>query len=105
MKEISSHQLVSIVITKDKEKGGSITLPAQKVRKLAVKLHGRAIQSSLGELSFKKMAFQYPKYVMVTETVVTIHHTKELKVQLDKQLRFVKDENLENEVWKLWTEV
>lgn len=100
MKEISSYQLVSIVISKDRR--SSVSLPAPKVRKLAVKLHGRAIECSLGELSFRKMAIQYPKYVIVSESVVTINHANDLKVRLDKQLRFVKDEKLEDEVWTLW---
>ena len=104
MKEISSDQLVSIVISKDR-RSSSVSLPAPKVRKLAVKLHGKAIESSLGELSFRKMAIQYPKYVMVTESDVTINHASELKVRLDEQLRFVKDKSLDDEVWNLWNEI
>lgn len=101
MKEFSSYQLVKTVIANEKN-NGSISLPAPKVRKLAVKLHGMAIESSLGEVSFKKMASQYPEVVQVTEHVVIIQSSNELRIRLDEQLRFVKDDQLERKVWEIW---
>ena len=55
MKEFSSYQLVQTIIANEKS-NESILLPAHKVRKLAVKLQGLAIESSFGEISFRKMA-------------------------------------------------
>lgn len=101
MKEFSSYQLVKTVIANEKN-NSSVLLPAPKVRKLAVKLHGMAIESSLGETSFRKMAYQYPGIVKVTEHVVIIQSPNELKERLDEQLRFVKDDKLERRVWEIW---
>ena len=101
MKEFSSYQLVKTVIANEKN-NGSISLPAYKVRKLAVKLHGMAIESSLGEISFQKMASQYPGVVQITEHMVVIQSSNELRIRLDEQLRFVKDDKLERKVWEIW---
>ena len=101
MKEFSSYQLVQTIIANEKS-NESILLPAPKVRKLAVKLHGMAIESSFGEISFRKMAYQYPGIVQITEHMVIIQSPSELRAKLEKQLRFVKDDKLERIVWNIW---
>lgn len=99
MKDLTVLRFLQIILEDNPELHSII---GSEISYLRSQLEDSAIQPELSSREFVAVARQYPKYVHVSETSVTIHNGRELKKVLERKLVFSQDAEMNQKVVAIW---
>lgn len=99
MKDLTVLRFLQIILEDNPEIKSII---GSEISYLRSQLEDSAIQPELSSREFVSVARQYPGYVQVTETSVTIHNGREFKKILERKLVFSQDKEVNNKVVTIW---
>lgn len=99
MKDLTVLRFLQIILEDNPELQSII---GSEISYLRSQLEDSAIQPELSSREFVAVARQYPKYVQVSETSVTIHNGRELKKVLERKLVFSQDAEMNQKVVAIW---
>ena len=99
MKDLTVLRFLQIIL-EDNPKLRSII--GSEISYLRSQLEDSAIQPELSSREFCAVARQYPRYVQVSETSITIRNGRELKKVLERKLVFSQDVEMNKKVVAIW---
>lgn len=99
MRDLTVLRFLQIVL-EDNPKLQSII--GRDISYLRSQLEDSSINPELSSKEFYAVACQYPRFVQVTETSVTIHHGRELQRVLERKLVYSQDVEMKKQVVAIW---
>ena len=99
MKDLTALRFLQIILEDNPELRSII---GSEISYLRSQLEDSAIQPELSSREFYAVAKQYPHFVQVSETSITISNGRELKKVLERKLVFSQDVEMNKQVMAIW---
>lgn len=99
MKDLTVLRFLQIILEDNPELQSII---GSEISYIKSQLEDSSIQPDLSSREFYAVARQYPHYVHVSETSVTIHNGRELKKVLERKLIYSQDTEMNRKVVAIW---
>lgn len=101
IRRVTGRQLVGIVIRH--KRGDSIELSASQIFHVEQTLITTyAMDTYLCGAAFLELKEDFPTHVKILPNSIKILKAKELSKKLERELRFARDQQTEDCIWKLW---
>lgn len=102
MKDLTALRFLQIILEDNSELQSII---GSEISYLRSQLEDTSIRPELSSREFSAVARQYPRFVQVSETSITIRNGRELKKVLEKKLVFSQDVELNKRVVAIWKRI
>ncbi len=99
MKDLTVLRFLQIILEDDPELQCII---GSEISYIKSQLEDSSIQTELSSIEFYAAARQYPRFIQITETSITICNGMELKKMLERKLIYSQDVELDKNVVAIW---
>lgn len=99
MKDLTALRFLQIIL---EDNPGLQSIIGSEISYLRSQLEDSSIQPELSSREFYAVAKQYPRFIQVSETSITICNGRELKKVLERKLVFSQDVEMNKKVVAIW---